>query len=139
VPIVIQVSIAVAALAIVGIAVALIRVLTQMRATAAQLERTMLKVEESIPTIMRTVEETRDVLDSFSHVAERVDRITGQFEVVGGKAARLSNMVVTEVLEPVGQVAAIVRGVRAGTSVFVNGLFNRRTRSNAGTGGNHNE
>jgi len=139
VPVLIQVFIAVATAALVAIAVALIRVLGQLHRTAAQVERTMTTLEESIPTIVRTVDETRNLLDSLNQVVARVDHIAGDFETVGGKAAKLSSIVVDQVLAPASQVAALVAGVRGGANFLFDGLRKRRESRLTSTGGNHDE
>jgi uncharacterized protein YoxC len=135
----IQISIAVATVALVAIAVALIRVLGQVQKTAAQVERTMATLDQSIPTIMATVDETRGVLDGINHVVARADRIAGDFETVGAKAAKMSSLVVDQVLAPASQVAALVAGVRGGASFLMDGLRKRRESRLTSTGGNHHE
>jgi uncharacterized protein YoxC len=139
VPVLIQICIAVATIAVVGIAVALIRVLGQLQKTAAQVERTMVSLDQSIPTIVHAVDETRGVLESLNQVVARVDHIAGDFETVGAKAAKVSSLVVDQVLAPASQVAALVAGVRGGASFLMDGLRKRRESRLTNTGGNHHE
>jgi len=139
VPVLIQICIAVATVAVVGIAAALIRVLGQLQKTAAQVERTMLTLDQSIPTIVHTVDEAGAVLDSLNQVVARADRIAGDFETVGAKAAKMSSLVVDQVLAPASQVAALVAGVRGGASFLMDGLRKRRESRLSNTGGNHHE
>jgi len=138
-PLLIQICIAVATLAVVGIAIALIRVLGQVQKTAAQVERTMTTLDESIPTIVRTVEEARGAIDSLHLILGRADHIASDFETIGGKAARLSNLVVDQLLTPATQAAAIVTGVRTGATFLLDGWLKRRKAGALSTGGNHNE
>jgi uncharacterized protein YoxC len=139
VPVLIQICIAVATVSLLAIAVALIRVLGQLQRTAAQVERTMATLDQSIPPIVRAVDETRVVLDSLNQVVARVDHIAGDFETVGGKAAKLSSIVVDQVLAPASQVAALVAGVRGGANFLFDGLRKRRESRLTSTGGNHHE
>jgi uncharacterized protein YoxC len=139
VPILIQVCILVATLALVAAAVALIPLLAQVRRTAAQVERTMLRLDGAIPTVVQAVDEARGVLDTLNQVASRADRITSDFEHVGGKAAKLSTLLVDQVLAPASQVAAIVSGVRMGASFLLDGWLKRRRSTTPSTGGNHDE
>lgn len=138
-PILIQICIVIATIALAATAVALIRVLGQVRKTAAQVERTMLHVDGAIPTLVLAVEDARGVLDTVNHVAARADRIAGDFEHVGGRAAKLSTLLVDQVLTPASQVAAIVSGVRSGASFLFDGWLKRRRATTPSTGGNHHE
>ncbi|MEP7028869.1 MAG: hypothetical protein ABI960_09770 [Candidatus Eisenbacteria bacterium] len=135
-PILIQICIAVSTVALVVAAIALTRVLAQMRHTAAQVERTMVTLDQAIPSLVRTVDEARGVLDSVNHIVARADRMTGDLEIVGGKAARLSTLVVDQVLAPAAQVAALVSGVRTGASFLFDGwLKHRSSKDQPSSGG----
>ncbi|MGH7725690.1 MAG: DUF948 domain-containing protein [Candidatus Eiseniibacteriota bacterium] len=139
-PIVVQVSIAVAALALVAGVIALIRVLGQLRSTAQQLERTMVELERSIPQVTKAVDHASEVLTSINGVTDQVKGIVDRFEPVGRKAAQLTSVFVDEVVEPASRVAAIVRGVKVGASTFMGNMFQRRGKEPARlSGGNHDE
>jgi ABC-type transporter Mla subunit MlaD len=126
-------------MAFVAAAIALIPVFNQLRKTAAQVERTMTTLDQSIPALVSTADEARNVLASLEKVVARADHIVGDFETVGGKAARLSSIVVDQVLAPAGQMAALVSGVRTGVSYLFDGWLNRRQARVPSTGGNHHE
>lgn len=138
-PMLIQICIVVATLALAGAAIALIAALGQVRKTAAQLEQTMLLLDGAIPTVVKTVDEARIVLGTLNAVAERAERIVDDFQHVGGKAVRFSSLFVDQVMTPASQVAAIVSGVRTGASFLLDGWRNRRHASTRFTGGNHHE
>lgn len=125
-PMLVQVCIVVATLAFAGAAIALIVALAQVGKTAAQVEQTMLQLDGAIPTIVKTVDEARIVLNTLNTVAERADRIADDLQHVGGKAVRLSGLFVDQVMTPASQVAAIVSGVRTGASFLLDGWRNRR-------------
>ena len=74
-----------------------------------------------------------------NQVVARADRIAGDFETVGAKAAKMSSMVVDQVLAPASQVAALVAGVRGGANFLMDGLRRRRESRLTSTGGNHDE
>ncbi len=140
-PTVVQICIVVATLALVAVAIVLIRAITQLRSTMAQLERSMAQLESTIPEIERTVIEARGVLDTLSQVAGRVDGLTKEFATTGSKLARASSLVVGEVVEPALQIAALVKGVRAGASALAGTFFKHRGADTAAShkGGNHHE
>ena len=131
----------VATLALVAVAIVLIRAITQLRSTAAHLEKTMARLETSIPEIERTVVEARGVLDSLGQVVARVDRLTGEFADTGSRFAKASSLVVNEVIEPAAQIAALVKGVRAGATSLAGAFLKRRSArsASANEGGNHDE
>jgi uncharacterized protein YoxC len=135
----VQICIAIATLAIVASTIVFVRVLGQIRKTAAQVERTMFRLDESIPAVVRTIDEARTVLGSLNGVVSRADRIAGDFEHVGGKAAKLSTLVVDQVLAPAMQVVALVSGVRSGASFLFDGWLKRRRAVQSHTGGNNHE
>ena len=140
-PIVVQICIIAATLALVAVAIVLIRAIGQLRSTMAQLERSMAQLETTIPEIERTVIEARGVLDTLGTVADRVDGLTKDFATTGTKIARASSLVVGEVVEPALQIAALVKGVRAGASSLAGTFFKKRGADAAtpNQGGNHNE
>ena len=140
-PVLVQICIAVATLALVGIAIALIRAIGQLRRTAETLERTASRVEQTIPEVERAILESRELLDTVGNVVRRVDRVAEEFTDAGHRLARTTSMVVDEVVDPVTRVAAVVRGVKTGASTLMDAIARRRSfRSNAtSTGGNHDE
>lgn len=128
-------------IAILAVAFVLVRAIAQMRSTMAQLESTMARLEKTIPEIERTVVEARGVLDSVGQVAARVDRLTEEFADTGSRFAKASALVVNEVIEPATQIAALVKGVRAGASSLVGTFLKQRSArlASAKEGGNHDE
>ena len=128
-------------IAILAVAFVLVRAIAQMRLTMAQLEKTMARLETTIPEIERTVVEARGVLDSVGQVAARVDRLTEEFADTGSRFAKASSLVVSEVIEPATQIAALVKGVRAGASSLVGTFLKQRNArlASAKEGGNHDE
>ena len=138
-PLIVQVCIAVATLALVFIAIGMFRALAQIKKTAEEAERTMEKVQAAIPTFVATAEDARLALDTVHRIGQHVDRIGENVEQVGGKAAKISNLVLNQVLAPVTKVAALVTGVRAGTTYLVNGLRKNPRTLTPYKGGNHHE
>jgi uncharacterized protein YoxC len=136
----VQICIAVATVALVAVAIALIRVLGQLKATAQQVENTMARLDTTLPQVDRAVEQAQNVLATFNQVSGRVDRIAEQFESVGVRAARLSSLVVDDVLLPASKAAAVVKGVKSGVSALVHSFTSRKSREpNRLEGGNHHE
>jgi uncharacterized protein YoxC len=133
----VQVCIAVATLALVAGAIVLIQVLVQLKRTAAQAERTLSTLDGAIPTLVQTVDEARAVLGTLNSVAERAERIAGDFQEVGGKAAQFSSLFVDRVATPASTAMAVFSGLRTGASILLDGWRNRRRASSQG--GNHHE
>jgi methyl-accepting chemotaxis protein len=140
-PILVQICIVISTLAMVAVAIALVRTFTQLRATAEQVERTMAQVTTTIPEIERTVVEARELLDTLGSAASRVDGMAREFASTGERLARASSMVVGEVVEPAIKVAALVKGVRAGASALAGTFLKRRgvVSTTSNEGGNHHE
>jgi len=139
VPLLVQICIAVATLAVVALVIGVLGALSRIKQTVAQAERTMARIDSAIPTLIATAEDARLALDTIHRIGGHVDRIGQNVEQVGGTAAKLSNLVLNQVLAPVTKVAALVTGVKAGTSYLMNG-FRRNPRTlTPYQGGNHNE
>jgi uncharacterized coiled-coil protein SlyX len=140
-PAIVQFCIVVATVALVAVSVVLIRAIAQLRSTAAQLEKTMAHLDTTIPEIERTVVEARSVLDTLGVAAGRVDVLTRDFTATGQRLARASSLMVDEVVEPAVQIAALVKGVRAGASSLVGTFLKKRGlgATPANKGGNHHE
>ena len=132
VPILVQVSIAIGALALLLIAITVIRILGKLRETAERVQRTMALVDEAIPVVKHTVSETQILVSSLTDTTQRVNRLTAQFEQIGSRVARVSSLVVDEVVEPVGKAAALIRGVKTGASYLIHNMGNRLHRTKAG-------
>lgn len=140
-PMLVQICIAVATVALVGVSIALIRAVGQLSKTAEQLERTMSRLEQTIPEAERAILEAREVLDTVGNTAKRVERVVGEFADTGSRIARTTSMVVDEVVSPVTRAAAVVKGVRTGAMTLVDSVLRRRSLgpSTYSTGGNHHE
>jgi hypothetical protein len=139
VPMLVQVCIAIATLAIVAGSIVLIQVLGQLKRTAAQAERTLTTLDSAIPTIILTVDEARVVLGTLNSVADKAERIAGDFQLVGGKAAQFSSLFVDRVATPAGTAMAVISGLRTGASILLDGWRNRRRAQASSHGGNHHE
>jgi hypothetical protein len=138
VPVLVQVSILVFTLAFVVAAFALVRVLVQVRRTAAQAEATLRSLDAAIPRLVRTVDQAGEVLVSVRNVTAHAERIAGDVEHVGGKAVKLSSLFVDRVMTPTTQAVAVITGVRTGAMYLLDGWLRRR-RAQQNTGGNHHE
>jgi uncharacterized protein YoxC len=139
VPLIIQICIGVATLALVVTAVAVVSALAQIKQTAAQVEHTLEKVDRAIPTFIATAEDARLAIETIQRLGTHLDRLGSNVGEVGGRAAKLSNLVLNQVLAPVTKVAAIFTGVKAGTTYLVNGLRKHPRTMTPYQGGNHHE
>lgn len=138
-PLVVEICIGVATLALVAMAIGVLGALTQIKRTAEQAEQTLERLHSAIPTFVATAEDARLALDTVHRIGQHVDRIGENVEHVGGKAAKLSDLVLNQVLAPVTKVAALVTGVKAGTTYLVNGLRRNPRTLTPYQGGNHHE
>ena len=138
-PLLIQVCVAISTLALVVTAFAVVGALGQIKHTAAQVEKTASRLDAAIPTIVATAEDARLAIATIQRVGDHLDRLGSNASEVGGKAAKLSNLVLNQVLAPVTKVAALFTGVKAGTAYLVNGLRRSPRTLTPYQGGNHHE
>jgi hypothetical protein len=108
----------VATLALVGIAVAAIRTLIQVRATAAEAEAFLRRTEPLTVELQATLREVRAVTDKLSSTVGHAERLAASFEGVGSKAARASHVVLGGLGGPIGRALALWNGVKTGLHVF---------------------
>lgn len=105
-------------IALVAIAVAVIRTLAQIRATAAEAETFLRRTEPLVVELQATLREVRTVTDKLSSTVGHAERFAANFEGVGAKAAAASNIVLGGIGGPIGRAFAVWNGVKTGLRVF---------------------
>jgi hypothetical protein len=115
-------------MAVVGIAIAVIRAQSRFDQTAREISETAARMRQSIERLDTVTLEARQMLDSLSG---SVSRITS----IADRTTRISNAVLEEIEAPLRTAVAVARGVRTGTSRFVERIgqrFHRRIAEHNG-------
>lgn len=105
--------------AIAAVAVFLVRVLLQVRRTAAQAEAVLRRAEPLVAEAERAVHEYRTLGHQLSETAGKVESLATQFHGVGSRALGATDLVLSGVSGPLGKAAALWTGVRTGLQVFL--------------------
>jgi len=113
----IEICVVVATLAVVAIAVAVVR-------TLHRIEKTTDQVSKLTGEIHQWVGQAGEIMVPMRRVADR-------FQILGERAAALSEAVLREVEGPVHTTAVVARGVRSVTSYFLDRLSHRLTRGHS--------
>jgi hypothetical protein len=112
--------------AIAAIAIFLVRVLMQVRRTAAQAEAVLHRAEPMLAEVEKAVREYGALGHQLTATAGKVDRLAGQVGGIGDKALGATDKVLSGVAGPLGRLMAIVSGVKAGVQVFTHIVGRRR-------------
>jgi hypothetical protein len=106
-------------LAAAAVAVFLVRVLMQVRRTAAQAEAVLRRAEPLLTEAELAVREYRGLGHQLTETAGRLDSLAAQIQGVGSKALGATDMVLTGMGGPVGRALALWSGVKTGLQVFL--------------------
>lgn len=101
------------------VAVFLVRVLLQVRRTAAQAEEVLRRAEPLVAEAELAVREYHALGARLTETAGRVDRLASRVEGVGSKALGATDLVLSGVGGPLGRVMAVWSGVKTGLQVFL--------------------
>ncbi len=129
-PVLLQICLVVATIALVGVAVALVRMLNRLSKTAEEVNATLPLVRKSIDQVEKITADAHEVVSAFSDIAPTLRRTAHLVENLGSRAAGLSNALLDEVETPLRGAVSLVRGIRAGANV----LLHRREKRHDGDG-----
>jgi hypothetical protein len=107
----------VVALTLVLTSVFVVRLLIQLRRTAAEVEQTMRQAQPVLTEAQAVIHEMRGTAGALSSTVIRLDRFVGSLEHLGSHAARASSMI-SGIGGPVGQATAIWTAVKTGAGIF---------------------
>jgi uncharacterized protein YoxC len=120
--------------AFVALVVAAIKALNRFGDTAAQLEQTARRLDESIAGVQSVTREAHELIASVGQVVPHVKRTVEQFEGVGNRAVGLSQALLNEVAIPVNSAVRLFRSVRMTAGTLLERLA-RREHATANNGG----
>ena len=136
-PAFLQFCVVVVTIAVVVIAIAAVRLMARLDRSADDASKTFAMVRTSLERVQDMTREMHEVLDSMRSIAPPIRRVALQFEALGQRTAELSDAVLQEVEAPVRTALSVARGVRAGTSFFLDRFTQRLAHRRAATNGGH--
>jgi uncharacterized protein YoxC len=125
-----QVIIVVATIALLAIAVAIVRALGRFAKAADYLSEPTGAVAKFVENASRTSTETRELV-------ARLDTVAEKFSDLSDRVFKLSSAALDEVEPPVRQAVAVARGIRAGAELLMD-RWGSHEASHTETGGNEN-
>ena len=124
-PVLLQICIAILTVGMLVMVVASLRIMSLFGLVARDIHRTSLAVRESAARLDLIADEARTLMTSLDSCVKPVLRIANRFEGVGERVAELTTTLLEELEAPVFTVAALARGVRAGTQLLLGNLVHR--------------
>jgi uncharacterized protein YoxC len=123
----VQVCVVLVTLALLVITIVTVRALARLEKAADEFSRTAQSVQRSMALVEDVTHEMHELVATMGKATPHLHRAVSMFGELGVRLARMSSAVLDEVEVPVRNALAVARGVRSGTSFFVN----RLTRRNA--------
>lgn len=105
-------------LAAAAVAVFLVRLLMQVRRTAAQAEAVLRRAEPLLAEVESAVREYRGLGHQLTGTAGRIDDVVARIQGLGSMAVGATDAVLAGVGGPVGRALALWSGVKTGMQVF---------------------
>ena len=124
-PVLLQICIVVLTVGMLVMMVASLRIMSLFGMVARDIHRSSLAVRESAARLDLIADEARTLMTSLDSCVKPVLRIANRFEGVGERVAELTTTLLEEMEAPVFTVAALARGVRAGTQRLLGNLVHR--------------
>jgi len=138
-PVLIQTCIVVATVAVVAIAFVVIRTMLRFDRAATELNRTLrvvrVKVEDTADDIRGMVSAFETILPQMRRIVTRFESVGEQIGSVGERTARISHTVLDEIEAPVRTAAALVHGIRSGSSRLLRAIRDRVVYRQASSNG----
>ncbi len=138
-PVVIQTCIIVATVAVVAIAFVIVRSMLRFDRAATEFSRTLrvirVKVEDTADDVRGMVSTVETVVPHVKHIVARFETVSEQIGSVGERTVRLSHTVLDEIEAPIRTVAALVHGIRSGSSQLMGAIRNRASHHQASSNG----
>ena len=130
-----QICFVIVTIAVVAIAVAIIRALQHLRKASDEFSVLAREGREVMVQVRSVTQEASEIVGAFREVAPRLRGVVSRIESVGDRVADLSDAVVHEVERPIRTAVAVARGVRYGAQEFVGRLTHRFTGRTSTNGG----
>jgi uncharacterized protein YoxC len=127
----IQACIVIATIGLLAIALMTIHLMNRFNRASDELSQLAQAMRESAQKFDLVAHEARTLMASLRDFVPPVLRVVNRFEAVGQRTADLSSALLEELELPVFTAAAVARGVRSGTSHFLQRVMLRFTRNNS--------
>jgi hypothetical protein len=132
-PVLVQVCVVIVTIAVVTLAGSVVRMASRVSKLTDDAHLLLVQVRQVTGEAQEVVASTRSML-------KPVQRVLDRFERLGTRTAALSSVFLDEVEGPVRTAAALVRGMKTGTALFMERLSGRFKPGRAATdGGVHYE
>jgi len=127
-PVLVQVCAVIVTIAVVTLAVSVVRMASRVSKLTDDANLWLVQVRQ-------VTGEAQEVVASARSVLKPVQRVVDRFERLGTRTAALSAVFLEEVEGPVRMAAALVRGVKTGTALFMERFTSRFKPGRAATDG----
>lgn len=138
-PVLIQSCIVVATIAVVAIAFVVFRTMLRFDRAATEFSRTLrvirVKVEDTADDVRGLVSTVETVMPHITSIVTRFENVGEQIGSVGERTVRLSHTVLDEIEAPIRTAAALVNGIRSGSSRLMRAIQNRAGHRQASSNG----
>ena len=138
-PVLIQSCIVVATIAVVAIALVVVRTMLRFDRAATEFSRTLrvirVKVEDTADDVRGMVSTVEKVMPHITRIVTRFENVGEQIGSVGERTVRLSHTVLDEIEAPIRTAAALVNGIRSGSSRLMRSIQNRIGHRQASSNG----
>ena len=132
-PALLQVCAVIVTIALVAIAIVTIRTMIRFEKAAEQLAETAVAIRDSFEQFQVITREAGELVNSLQDVVPYLTRTASRFEALGERAAGLSSSLLEQVETPLRTVTAVLRGLRTGTSQFLDRVGHRITQRTGGS------
>lgn len=136
---VLQICFVIVTIAVVAIAITVIREMRHFRRTSDEFFKLAEETRQWIDQLGNVARDAGELVRSIRDVVPRLRRAVDRFESIGERTACLSDTLLDEVEVPVRAAVALARGVRLGTQRFLDGLARRLTSRPSSNGGANHE
>ena len=134
-PLLVEICIVVATLAVVAMAVAAVRAMRRVEKMTDQVANLTGEIHLWVGQAGELTREARETVAAAREVIAPIRRVADRFGILGERLAGLSGAVLEEVEGPVHAAMAVVRGVRSVTAAFLDRWSHRPGGGRAGTNG----
>ena len=138
-PLLLQICIVIVTMALVAVAVVMIRAMIRLQAAAEHVTQLCETARELSVKVDRFTTDAQELLGTIRTMTPPIQRMTRQFETLANRAADFAGAALGEVELPVFTAVAVARGVRSGTAYLLERLAQRfiRRRSSQSGGTDH--
>jgi len=134
-PLIVEISVAIASLAMVVIAVAAVLALSSVRKATDQVAKLAVDLQQWVGEANELTRKARETVASVRGVLAPVHRVAEGFEGLGDRAIKLCSVLLEEVETPIRTAVAVKRGVQSIATHFLERLTHRFLNGRSTTDG----